>query len=254
MGTVAVIGAGLAGQIVARTLASHGRQPIVYDPGCTYSGTAASSNLFANSWVKKWAKDGRAGIEHLHNLFPNTVGMPFMGVDVRRVSMEPIGVVPRRVEDVVDAGNAVVLDDNSFHDYAVLCVGWRSSLVDSVKVGHALRFVGECHKPIIETYAPFKQVKIFQESEGVVYFGDSTAVNRENYNKRQDELLERSMKLAAKYGLTGEPEITVGYRPVVNAHPYGVMKKDGRVFHINGGGKNGLVAYAARALEMIQCM
>lgn len=249
---IIIVGNGLAGSIACHALRAAGLKPFVIADNGEFAATSASSNLYCASWVSKWSRIGTAGIEMLEKLFPDYEQVPFAGLDVRRIANEHLIVEPDLWGTVacvrkdgklqMDGGKKVPAD------VVIWCTGWRSEEVTSIKTGHGIFFHGE-HDSHLSFWAPFKQVKIFQHSPGVVYFGDSTAILDKNYC--QDHV-DKSLERAAKYGLTDVKEIVVGKRPMIHGSPYGQLIRREHSIVMNGGGKNGMPAYAALSIRLCQ--
>ena len=91
----------------------------------------------------------------------------------------------------------------------------------------------------------------------MVYFADSTRLKPESFWDRPG--LRSELEKKAWRALGRELpilEYRVGYRPVVKGHDFGYLLKvpgaEVPTWVINGGGKNGLIAYALRASELLQ--
>src|SRR5690606_6834842 len=83
----------------------------------------------------------------------------------------------------------------------VICTGYRAAelvpgLKVDVKVGHAIHFKGRLGegelqhvKSTLSLASPYVHQKLYQLDEDTIYFADSVAVSREQYEKRRGELL-----------------------------------------------------------------
>lgn len=257
---VLIVGNGLAGSIMCRLLKK--RQPkwevVVMANDAPMSASKASSNLFCDSWVKKWHGGGRRGLEILHELYEDAITIPFP-IEVKRV--EQVMCAPDIIDTCtfVDDGVAIGGEGEYTFDKVILCTGPSKLLVDGppiqVKTGHALIFSQPWEGPgVIKPVRPYCQEKIMPWRGCLTYYADSVAIIDKNYWKRREELVKRSKGQALKHGLTSNCVELVGQRPVMKHHPYGWWVRYGNRLAINGGGKNGMVAYAniaERVLESI---
>jgi len=254
MDTVNIIGAGLAGSITALVLGSHGIPTRVFDDGDAMAGSRASSNLFCASWLKKWGR--HPGIAILEQLFPSA-RVEFPGLDVRLVRAADCLVepdVPERVHQVTQEG--VCANGGFYSGPTVICAGYRGEEFGlhpeiKVKTGHCLLFEGQIETPRLNLVSPFTHQKAFQYDDQHIYYADSVAVVDKNYWPRHKELVTRTKERCQRFtGLSGPCEVRVGRRPFIDGHPYGYVRRHGNIFIVNGGGKNGMVAYASAACKV----
>lgn len=267
--TVNVVGAGLAGSIITRLLRAEGFNVRVFDDGDKFSASQASSNLFVASWLSKFkSEDAATGIRVLERLFPKEIDQPFASgivsaLQVRHVAQRYV-LVPtshaRGVRSVVNEG-LVDIKGDQWGGPTIICTGYRGAelvpgLKIDVKVGHALFIEGQL-KPgqsCLSLVSPYVHQKLYQFDEDTIYFADSVAVPLDRYDMEEDGLLFRTRKRARK-ALGYEPKIKkvlVGYRPIVKGSDFGLcIEPQPGVFVLNGGGKNGMVAYAAQADKIV---
>lgn len=273
MRTINVVGAGIAGSLVARVLRARGHEVRVIDDCDVNSASRASSNLYIGSWLKKFSSSAAAnGIRVVEELFAGKIDQPFSrgiadAMKVRHVAQQHILVEPDEVGTVTKvstydfsnppSNGGVLLGGRFLHGPTVICTGHRGAelvpgLKVDVKVGHCIHFRGRLPegKSSLTLASPYVHAKLYQLDEDTIYFADSVAVTRDAYAKRSKELMDRTMARAVAL-LGYEPEvksILVGYRPFVAGHDFGYLAqvKPG-VWVLNGGGKNGIVAYADAA-------
>lgn len=259
--TINIVGSGIAGSIAARLLRRIGHKVRVFDDDDPFSASRASSNLFTASWLKKFSSpDARRGIEVLEWLFEDDLEKPFdSGIadaaKVRHIPQRKLLVEPDIQDEVVMAspGHLVTRRHGSFDGPTVLCVGHRAEelvpnmLVDVI-VGHCFFFEGKL-KPgqaSLTMPLPYRHHKLYQFDPDTIYFADSVAVSYKTYVRRGDELKARTLANARSLiGNLPVKEFRAGYRPIVDGTPFGELRKLGEgLWSINGGGKNGMVAYA----------
>lgn len=273
MKTINVVGAGIAGSLVARVLRARGHAVRVIDDRDVNSASRASSNLYIGSWLKKFSSSAASnGIRVVEELFAGKIDQPFSrgiadAMKVRHIAQRHLLVEPDEVGTVTKVSSydfsgppsngGVLLGGRFLHGPTVLCCGHRGAelvpgLKVDVKVGHCIHFRGRLPegKSSLTLASPYVHAKLYQLDEDTIYFADSVAVTRDAYAKRSKELMDRTMARAVAL-LGYEPEvksILVGYRPFVSGHDFGYLAqvKPG-VWVLNGGGKNGIVAYADAA-------
>ena len=274
MKTINVVGAGIAGSLVARVLRARGHEVRVIDDCDVNSASRASSNLYIGSWLKKFSSSAASnGIRVVEELFAGKIDQPFSrgiadAMKVRHIAQRHLLVEPDVVTTVVQADvftssavkpgvPGVGTAEKFYEGPVVLCTGHRGAelvpgLKVDVKVGHCIHFRGRLPegRSSLTLASPYVHAKLYQLDEDTIYFADSVAVTRDAYAKRSKELMDRTMARAVAL-LGYEPEvksILVGYRPFVAGHDFGYLaqvKPD--VWVLNGGGKNGIIAYADAA-------
>lgn len=267
-----VVGSGLAGSIVTRYLRNAGHEVRVIDDDDQHSGSKASSNLYIGSWLKKFGSAVAAEAIAALKALDLPEDQPFDtgladAIKVRHIAQRHILVEPDEVGTVVAvhddgtvqfssgeslAANAAVLCCG--HRGAELCPSYQSRL--EVKVGHCYFFMGDLHAgdSNLRLVSPYTHGKLYQYEPGLIYYADSVALKPESFWKRQEELKERTLVRARKALGVADAEpvgYRVGMRPLLAGDPFGALTQVGlRVWAVNGGGKNGMVAYALRARDL----
>lgn len=263
-----IIGNGLAGSILARTLRAAGHECRVVSDNWTQSGSGSSSNLYIAHWLKKFSAQGRAGLEALEDLKletdnPFETGLSY-AAKVRHIAQRHILVEPDevgRVENWLKSG-CLALNGEPLEGTTVLCLGAREATFRAgsyqeppALVGHCLFIPGTLGrtKSRLALVSPYVHEKLYQWDAETVYYADSVAVKPEAYVERKDELqartLERCERLLGK-GVKGT--FRTGWRPLTPGQPFGKLERiSEHVWSINGGGKSGMVAYALRAREFL---
>lgn len=270
-----VVGAGIAGSLVARALRQDGHPVRVFDDGDPHSASRASSNLYIDHWLKKFGSgEARVGIKVLESLFPpEAIDQPFSrglayAAKVRHIAQHHLLVQPDVIAQI-GAVRQFPQEELGVRSEAgtiwpgpvVLCVGYRApeffpQMKLSVKVGHCLHLRGRLrpNQSSITLASPYVHSKLYQLDDDTIYFADSVSVSEEAYSRRNKELLRRTMDRAKK--LLGQDDldvkqILVGYRPIVEGFEFGhLWRPMPGVWSLNGGGKNGMVAYASLLPEL----
>lgn len=265
---VNIIGAGLAGSIVSHVLLDQGVQVRVFDDDDKFSASRASSNLFIRHWLKRFMDRGAGnGVDIIERLFPTQCDEPFKkglgyAAKVRHIAQRHIIVpvdIAGTVDEILDSGVKITGCDTEFVGPTVVCTGWRADeLVEgcdvTVKVGQCTFWKGTIPEgeASISMLSPYRHQKYYQFAPGVIYYSDSVALSLEAYTKRREEVVATSIERARKFVGDAEMiEMRVGYRPIVKGHDFGrCLRHSEAVWSVNGGGKNGIAAYAHLAEKL----
>jgi len=257
-----VIGAGLAGSIVTHVLRDRGYECQVFDDKDKFSASEASSNLFIRHWLKRFMDRGAGkGVDTIERLFDGVIDEPFAkglgyAMKVRHIGQRHIIVEPDivgTVDEITPDHVKIVGCSTEFEGPTVVCTGYRAEelVTDpgvTVKVGQCSFFRGNLAQgeAQISMISPYRHQKLYQFAPGVIYYSDSVALQLKQYNKRREEVVATSLERARK--LVGDRpmiEMKVGYRPITKGHNFGrLIRHNERLWSVNGGGKNGIAAYA----------
>lgn len=273
--TINILGAGLAGSIMATLLRAEGRDVRVIDDDDKFSASQASSNLFVADWYTKEGERAKIGFDVLERLYGKVTEKPFAaGI---KIAPKMLHIPQRHVlvkPDVV--GTATYADDQGltlgdmrhFSGPMIICGGYRHNGINTpvkldmeVYAGHRFLFKGDLAQGRLDMVAPYKHGKLYQLHPGEIYYADSVKIKLDQYNKRQGELKDRTLE-RAKAAIGYLPEIIdfrVGYRPMVKDRPFGISggmpgQHGFPAWYMNGGGKNGCVAYAYHANEILKAI
>ncbi len=276
MNKFVVVGSGLAGSITARVLQRAGHSVVIIDDRDPHSASEASSNLYIASWLKRFQSQGaRRGIDVLESLGLPTDRVFDRGIadamSVNHIAQRDILCTPNALGTVNHVQhNGVAWTEQSTGSemfepgIPVLCCGHRGAdLAPSlrgridVKVGHAFFLRGELAEgeSSLQIVSPYTHGKLYQFAPGVVYYADSVALKLGSFQKRQSELKDRTIARMEKALGRFMPilDYKVGYRPLVKGFDFGVCERtEEGAFVINGGGKNGMVAYANAAARLLE--
>lgn len=276
-----VVGAGIAGSLVTRLLRKAGHKVVVIDDNDTLAGSRASSNLYIASWLKKFGNVGATrGIEVLESLFPaEHIDQPFSrgigeAMKIRHIAQKHLLVEPDIRGRVMSwdcinlaAPPSLLLDSGQRLDGPIIfCTGYRAPELVDVKVdvlaGHCALYHGTLPPGTssITMPLPYRHQKLYQFAENQIYFADSTRLMVKSFEKnkvgRMNGFIDKGYEVLRGLGLNDSRliEYRVGYRPCVKGFDFGQLKmiSNQGVFSINSGGKNGLVAYANLAAELIE--
>lgn len=272
-----VIGSGIAGSLVTRLLRKNGHEVLVFDDEDKFSGSRASSNLYVGSWLRKFTSEqAYKGIKTLESLFPsNQINKPFSrgiadAIKVKHIAQKHLLVEPDVKERVIGVSlnspsELITASGRVFEGKTVLCTGWRAfelleGFKPSVLVGHCLLINGKLEPGMarLTMPLPYRHEKLYQFDENTIYFADSTRLTLKAWESRKDELRN---ELLNKFWTKNLPnwetyslkEYRVGFRPIVEGYDFGQLRRVAdSVWLVNGGGKNGLVAYAYQASRLLE--
>jgi len=275
-----VIGAGLAGSIVSTHLRREGFKVRVIDDADKKAGSPPSDNLFTPSWVTRFDR-GKVdtGFRLLQELYGPKIVHPFAsGIKdapkVKQIPVQAVLVKPDvvgKVEQLTGEGVRVLLSGKgtmkTFDGPTIICAGYRapelapiglyghgSSLKVWARIGHCYLFEGRLApgQSRLGMWAPYRHEKLYQYDEDTVYYADTVALLIDEYEKRAQEVQALTLRHARQHvGDMRVKKMMIGYRPIVEHHEFGYCGEDHpNIWHVNGGGKNGLVVYGWCAAQV----
>lgn len=263
---VIVVGAGLFGSVTAMALRREGRKVLVIDDKRPDSGSVPAACLMRPSWLSKLGKDvynpALALLDRQYGLqdikFQTLVGP----VNVHWIPPQQILRSPDRIAKVlrVTAGSrpwVVVKDGESiFAKKVVVAAGIWSSLLAQIdgkffgQAGMACLWPGEeIKKPFIQVWAPYKQVTAFNRGDGL-WAGDSNAIRWDNWTEKYATQTVHRCREAVNLGAT--PTRLFGVRPYSSESPCYLKEAGPNVWVATGGAKNGTVAAAWCAHQLVK--
>ena len=279
MRDVAVIGAGLFGATIAKSLANAGRSVMVLDDKRPLSGSGPSGCLMKPSWFSALGSkvydpaletlvDAHGDIvDIVFTLRPSGVKTTVHWIPASRVtSFVTSGVefLERKVTEIV--GRVVTFKRPSVggwgtpetHEFELVVVAagyWCNELLHvpnlSGKQGVSFLGVGHLTENFIRPWAPYKQA-VGYNLPGLQQFwtGDGTAILPKNWTaERQQKSLERMQGMVGTQPLVPK----VGIRPYVKgAKPCLLEEFSPGVWLATGGAKNGMIAAGWAAHEIVR--
>lgn len=262
MSNVAIIGAGVTGSVIARVMEKAGHKVAVIDDARYGRATPASAGIMHPKWMDAFFKEevdsGLILLDRLYGLrlidFPD---------GSRAAQLSPSqylwgDVIKHKVARLNDS-YVILADDRVLKaDYAIICTGcWANELagtkIPPVKAaaGTAFLYPGtNIAAPILKTWAPYKQLMVFNRDLDTLWAGDGTSILPKNYTQaREDESFER---IKAAVGFTPTRRV-VGWRPTVVGQKGGVCDKIGsNTWVVTGGSKNGTIFAAIAANRLLK--
>lgn len=288
MPKVLVVGAGVAGAVIARTLEAAGHEVLAFDAGLPNPGTAASAGLIHDAWSPLSKEDTKAALALLDELF-----------GLRRVTMRVHGMAGKFVKEVVvhacppertalklvNKRNVVKVGSNWLHATApetetkvhggsrvgletyagkvVVAAGhWTGKLLGkpdlvTAKAGVSFRYPlqeGDAAASFIRPWAPYKQIVGYDVRPGREFWaGDGSALKPESMTLDRVTVSRNRVREALPFGFPEPNRTVVGLRPVVKGDALGTV---GEVmpgcFVATGGAKGGTLLAAHHALWLRQ--
>lgn len=264
MSNVAIIGAGVTGSVIARVLQNAGHKVAVIDDARDHRATPASAGIIHPNWVGAFSKtEVDNGLVLLHELYGlRVVTFPDNTV-ARQLSprqyLWPHGkIVPFKVSRL-NGMDIELSDGRVMHPtYTIICTGcWANELagykIPPVRTTAGTAFLyahTNIAGPILKTWAPYKQIMVFNRDEDTIWAGDGTSILPKNYTEeRKQASLER---IRNAVGFTPTSSVT-GWRPAVVGQKGGVCDKiASNTWVVTGGSKNGTIFAAIAANRLIK--
>lgn len=266
--TLNIVGAGLAGSFVERIARKHKLKTRVFDEHNSYAASPYSENIFSFGWADRL---GHEMADVSKRILKETVEVDevnFRNVNlIKSYRVKPQNVLVEHIKDTVTevTDDGVMTKNNGFQEGAtIVCAGaFCNELVPVMGLnslsGHGLLFDGVWEKePMMLMPIPHKHFKVFQFDNNSIWFGDSVAIKHENYMKKQEAYINKSLGRAQEYfGLTNPKDIVFGMRPYVgknanNPQMGHLDRLSTRVWVMTGGWKMGLMIYPYLAEKFMQ--
>lgn len=253
-----IIGAGLAGSMVAKELGKNGMPFRVFDCNEKYAASKFSENLFSPTWLKGVPYID-SSVSYLKKNYPIETRELTTGTSLQNVYHIPVdkilvtNTINKKVTKIVNGG--CYCGSEYYVGINIICAGYFTKELIQVKnldslTGHGLIFepteTNLMVKQTMRHYRPYTHEKVLLLSDGRIWYGDSTTILHKNYIKQKEKYINETLLRAKKIGLSGKCLIKYGARPFINDK----TKKNGYYKKINdsnyvvtGGWKDGLVIY-----------
>lgn len=267
---VIIVGGGLFGSIAARLIRARGGVVTVIDDMREEAGSLAAGCVIRPSWASRMHKkqidsalrilDEFYGLQEIEFVFNSFKSVTCMHVNPLDILGSP--VIRGTVISVRDEGKSVVVVLRGGTElralYVIVAAGiWTELLVPHVKQsgGWGWSFRTELiDKPFISVWAPYRQVVGFNMSDGLGWVGDGTSLL---FNKLTEVRKMQSESRCSRRANAAIISSRVGVRPFSRTRLNSpcILEKRGRIIVSTGGGKNGTLAAAWGAqnlMEMIE--
>ncbi len=251
-----IIGAGMAGSILAKLLRKDGIEFNIFDNECPGRASIISENLIGKTWYEKELT--KESLEILRSIVPVR--------EIKSGKFEAYHVYTKdlleqeyiKAEAMPMQGNLTIAYKSNqtaeFQGINVICAGiWTPTIADvkvTESVGHGLLFGGQ-HEESISLWAPFRYQKLIQRNPNEIWFSDSMSVSRKTYQKNPDRFINALLNKSRKFPNLLHGTYCVGYRPVTDGH---VNLKVPNGYVITGGNKAGLLHYPIQCKQLIETL
>lgn len=268
-----IIGAGMAGSIVAKLLRAEGIPFQIYDCKKPSAASQISENLIGLNWYKAQQEMVEKSLSILRSIVPvrkieagrnsawHVYTNDLLEKDFRYSKAVPHGEgiieTPLRVDD----GRLIEGDDEFIPGFNIVCAGFWTKAITGIEtegiVGHGFILKGHSlNTELIANYKPFRYEKLIHRTADEVWYSNSLSVSRKTYNENfqryYEELLEgaqRFTKLDINQMIKkGTCEYRTGIRPMAATHE-NIRIPNGLV--ITGGYKSGMLYYPIQAVQAV---
>lgn len=275
-----VVGAGLFGSIISRTLTESGATVAVVDDGRPLSGSVPAACLMKPGWASSMHFDEYAdAILLLEELYgpvtelklrarPLAKQISVTWLDPKKI-LSKAAARPEHYRDRVSvaADKYVKLESTNIVLEAriavIVCTGaWAEELIPSLsgritpKGGWAFTWSGQIADPFLQVWAPYRQLIGFNRGPDEIWCGDGTALIKKSFTScgSMVKSMQRCIDaLGSEVSPANGPKILAGYRPYFTGPkaPALIEKVSPGLYVATGGGKNGTLgaAWAARQLR-----
>lgn len=241
-----IVGAGMAGSILARILHREGIEFKIFDSLKKGRASFVSENLIGFDWYEKDRRE--AALSILKTIVPirtiESNGKKYYHVYRSNLLIGSDHVIVGEAEFLKDG---VFCNNEFFQGTNIDCRGvWSPNQI--TKVGHGF-FSSVKQLEWIKEYKPFRLLKFIEHSPGVMWFSNSMDVLLKTYNKESPKFVDELHEIRSKNNIIWS-NYEFGYRPQgeigIKKQPYG--------YQMAGGYKSGMITYPIVATELIKLM
>lgn len=274
-----VIGAGIIGATIAKSLGTQGRDVLLIDANYKAAGTRPSGGHIRPSWLGGMKKEDYEPalemlqstwglIEEQFSVWPAKINTTVYRVDTDLVLQTPhVNGLVSEIKQWAGGPPSVVYLDRATNQtesvqakMVVVAAGnWCADLIPGLKIagkaGVSFRFKAKINQGFIKPWAPYKQIVAHQQSPNEVWIGDGTAIIHDNWTEdRQKACLARCKNALGRAAMEVEspiPEVRYGIRPYCKIDGPCLFEQIGKhIYVVTGAGKLGTIAagYAANRI------
>lgn len=274
MNDLVIVGAGLFGRVIEKTLSRTGMKVSVIDDLRPHAGSPPAGCLMKPSWASSMVgSDYTKALELLDELY---------GVQEIKLStgIKDVAVSKVRPSDVLkgdkfisratglsqtDAG-WIVHTHGGDHEArkVVIATGfWAPELFPELKskmkgrAGWSFFAKGHLTRSFMRIWAPYKQVIGFQRDEGEIWLGDGTTVKPEALDLDVIKMEKSRARCAAELNVSpGSLRVQGGIRPYMEGPKAPAFLQEQRpgLWVATGGAKNGTLGAAWSALRLREAL
>lgn len=247
MNPINIIGAGMAGSILAKLLRKEGIEFRLFDARKVGRASMVSENLIGVNWYKNQKDEVRKALTILKSIVP--VRIIEAGTQTAHHVYTNDLLEQAFINSEVELTNRGVRDPGTkvvFEGFNIVCAGVWTRYITNVQVqgvvGHGLIYQKATQIETIKPFKPFRFEKLINRNVNETWYSNSLAVNEETYFKHgvkyQQELFDDAKKFANLN--LGVGTYATGHRPLTSSHN-NLMIQGGMV--ITGGYKSGMLYY-----------
>lgn len=253
MKVINIIGAGMAGSILAKMLKKEGIEYRLFDAKREGAASQISENLIGESWYKNEQPLVRESIATLESLVPvrrfHSGGHNYLHVykdDLLERDFINADCMPFPFGVVATPGDGPDFHSSTYPGFNVICAGYWSRFISNIdvswNVGHGLLYKDPVFFEKIRLYRPFKYQKLINRNKGEAWYSDSLEVNWRTYHGNKEKYITKLLESAKNFSTLDPAAATykVGYRPTTLSHN-NYMITNGIV--ITGGRTQGMIRY-----------
>ena len=248
-----IVGAGLAGSMLAKDFDNKGIEYRIFDARLEFSASIISENLFSDTWLKdvSYIKNS---LDFIHNNYKVEKRL-FVNKNIKKELYHlPIPKVLKQdyiKEKVIKATKEGVQTEEKFYKGKnIICAGFLAKKLFNLPyldalTGHGFFIKKQIKEDYINTYRPYTHEKLMNWHNNLLWYGDSTAIKHNNYIKKRKNYIKNSIKRLNKLGINKYEKIVYGARPMntQNKRQGMLVKINNNNIVMNGGWKDGLVIY-----------
>jgi hypothetical protein len=242
-----IIGAGMAGSIMAKLLRREGIEFNLFD--CKKPGRASiiSENLIGVKWYKDQKKLVDYSLAILKDIVPvRLIKGPNPAWHVYTKDLLEQNFIEG---EAIPSTDGVHCHGQFYRGLNIICTGSWAPGVTASSLGHGIIMDGPVEEEVIMKYKPFRFQKLINRNPDESWYSNSLAIKPENYKKRPNQLMNELFDDLRKFPnlITRNKTYVWGLRPVKDHET--VYTKQGIV--ITGGNKSGMVYYPAQCAKVI---
>jgi len=243
-----IIGAGMAGSILAKLFRKEGIKYNIFDSEEPNRASRMSENLIGLRWYQNEKPLVRRSTEILKSIVPTRlINGLYLHVYTDHL-LEADYIKGKAIPD----SDGVNCNNVHFRGFNIVCAGAYSGLITSTKVsysvGHGIIYRGSVDKEIISPYRPFKFDKLINRNPNEAWYSNSLEVTPETYAKHEDRYMKDLLESSKKFTNLSAKEVCVGYRPKTLSHN-NFMTNNGIL--VTGGRTQGMIRYPIQCEQVV---
>lgn len=242
-----IIGAGMAGSILAKLLRIEGIKFRLFDAGKPGAASQVSENLIGINWYKSQKELVRESLSILKSIVPVRI-IEAGNNTAHHVFTSELLEEPAYKTEVsrIDKCGLTTSSGDYFPGFNIVCAGIWSRLLTTVDVqgyvGHGFIFQKPTPTEWIKPYKPFRFEKLINRTPNETWYSNSLSVTTKTYAENKERYIQ---ELAADSEKIANLNLGVGVyahgiRPLTASHN-NIMIDGGMV--ITGGYKSGMLYY-----------